>query len=163
MISTYLIYLSIFSFYYITSCINSPFPPNRYALYRAFKYWSDVSGLEFRETAGEADLNIKFAYGDHGDGGGNNFDGKGMILAHAYFPESGDIHFDEAEDWTLRENRGTNLRIVAAHEIGHALGLAHSTEWKSLMAPYYAGYVPEDTFKLHPDDVDGIQYLYGEW
>ncbi|KTF79983.1 hypothetical protein cypCar_00020277 [Cyprinus carpio] len=52
-----------------------------------------------------------------------------------------------------------NLFLVAAHEFGHALGMAHSSDPGSLMYPVYSygkGY------PLSEDDIKGIQSLYGE-
>ena len=80
-------------------------------------------------------------------------------MAHAFFPKDGSTHFDADEDWKFRSNDGTDLEIVAAHEFGHALGLGHSGNQKSLMVPYYIAPIPG--WKLDYDDIRGIQTIYG--
>ena len=57
--------------------------------------------------------------------------------------------------------KGQNLLYVAVHELGHALGLRHSDVEDSIMYPYARGYDPN--LKLFPDDIAGIQSLYGEY
>ncbi|KAK6191523.1 hypothetical protein SNE40_003188 [Patella caerulea] len=133
----------------------------RNVIYGAFQVWSDVTKLTFTEImSGEADIMIQFASRYHQDG--YPFDGKGMILAHAFFPGSGrggDTHFDDDERWTFNSSDGVDLFMVAAHEFGHALGLAHSSEPGALMYPWYQGF--QTKFLLPRDDIEGIQNMYG--
>uniref|UniRef100_S4RAE0 Matrix metallopeptidase 19 n=1 Tax=Petromyzon marinus TaxID=7757 RepID=S4RAE0_PETMA len=126
---------------------------------RAFHEWSRVTPLRFYETptSPKADIHIQFSRLQHGDFA--PFDGPGRVLAHAYFPEDGRAHFDEDEQWSEGTAQGINLHIVATHEFGHLLGLGHSKEQAALMAPFYMGYRPK--FRLHADDIAGIQSLYG--
>lgn len=143
----------------------------RQSVRNAFAYWEAQTDLTFLEvcTAAQADIVILWAAGNHGDG--NNFDGvspPGIVLAHGYFPPptaagamAGDIHFDEDETWTTatRDNNAQpiDLQTVAAHEIGHSLGLDHTSVAGSLMNAVYTG---SHRF-LGSDDANGIRSIYG--
>jgi len=143
----------------------------RQSVRSAFTYWAAQTDLVFLEvcTAAQADIIVLWAAGNHGDG--NNFDGvspPGVVLAHGYFPPptaagamAGDIHFDEDETWTnaVRNNdaQPIDLETVAAHEIGHSLGLNHTTVAGSLMLAVYTG---SHRF-LGSDDIAGVRSIYG--
>ena len=83
-----------------------------------------------------------------------------IILSNIIPDNSGDIHFDDDEKWTLESNIGVNLLQTAAHEIGHSLGLDHSRNEDSIMFAKYRGY--RQALKLHEDDIQGVQDLYGK-
>ena len=130
---------------------------------QAFDDWEKHSGLRFEMAKSKeaAELKIRFDSKDHGDG--YPFDGQGATLAHAFYPVSGNIHFDDDErftdDYTSTSEHYT-LRLVAAHEIGHALGLSHSFEEDSLMFPVYQQFAAN--YNISQDDREGIQTLYGK-
>lgn len=50
---------------------------------------------------------------------------------------------------------------MAAHEIGHSLGLGHSGDQESIMFPYYRGYDPN--LRLGYDDIVAMHMIYGEF
>ncbi|XP_056139446.1 collagenase 3 [Lampris incognitus] len=129
------------------------------AVRNAFNVWAAVTPLTFKKIhKGNADIMISFGRKEHGDH--NPFDGPNGLLAHAYPPGKdigGDTHFDEDELWS-KDSTSYNLFLVASHEFGHALGLAHSSDPGALMYPIYSyarGY------PLAEDDIEGIQALYG--
>ncbi|XP_076969235.1 stromelysin-1-like [Tamandua tetradactyla] len=132
------------------------------AIEKALKVWEEVTPLTFsRVNEGEADIMISFAVKEHGDF--FPFDGPGKVLAHAYPPGPGfygDAHFDDDEQWT-EDKVGVNMFLVAAHELGHSLGLSHSTNTEALMFPVYNPNTDLARFRLSQDDVTGIQSLYG--
>uniref|UniRef100_A0A0N5AE06 ZnMc domain-containing protein n=1 Tax=Syphacia muris TaxID=451379 RepID=A0A0N5AE06_9BILA len=126
--------------------------------------------LTFEEVGSEeeADINILFAEGQHGDS--HPFDGKAganNILAHTFYPKytveslSGDIHLDDAEDWTVSENGfyGTKLENVLLHEIGHSLGLTHSFRKEAVMYPVYNDQ-PVNNMEFDIDDRCALNWIY---
>ncbi|XP_043847201.1 matrilysin [Dromiciops gliroides] len=134
-----------------------------YLVQKALDMWSKASTLTFKKVRrGNADIVIGFARGVHGDF--NPFDGPGGILAHAFAPGEGlggDAHFDNDEQWSDGSRLGINFLFAATHELGHSLGLGHSSDPEAVMYPTYSYKNPED-FGLSEDDIKGIQKLYGK-
>uniref|UniRef100_A0AC34REE7 Peptidase metallopeptidase domain-containing protein n=1 Tax=Panagrolaimus sp. JU765 TaxID=591449 RepID=A0AC34REE7_9BILA len=132
----------------------------RNTLHRAFNLWASVSSLNFQELPDlhntEANINIAFLKRKHGDN--MPFDGPEGIVAHAFYPTLGILHFDADENWTLNQSNGINLYQTAVHEIGHLLGLEHSTDSRSVMYPKHRKY--DVNYNLSDDDVRGIRQLY---
>ena len=133
----------------------------------ALAAWSAVANIQFVQTG---DNGVAFnAPGAIGDIriGAHFLGGSGGTLAHGYYPPpngtsaAGDIHFDSADTWSCRVSGGIDIGIVAAHEIGHAIGLGHEpqppTGVTALMNPFYNAAVPGPI----ADDISGAQNIYG--
>ncbi|KAL3840992.1 hypothetical protein ACJIZ3_025583 [Penstemon smallii] len=133
---------------------------------RAFERWSEVTPLTFTETSSfsSADIRIGFYSGDHNDG--EPFDGVLGTLAHAFAPPVGRFHLDEQENWIIDGDftnasplSAVDLESVAVHEIGHLLGLGHSSVEDAIMYPTISSGTRK--VELSSDDVLGVQELYG--
>ncbi|XP_073017108.1 metalloendoproteinase 3-MMP-like [Primulina eburnea] len=125
---------------------------------RAFNKWASATHFTFSQVQGNqgADLVIGFFRLDHGDG--HEFDGPGGTLAHAFAPTTGRFDYDADEPWVDGMVTGAfDLETVAIHEIGHLLGLGHSSIEGAIMYPS----IPDGVTKnLHEDDIRGIRALY---
>lgn len=122
--------------------------------------------MTFTETTSfsRADITIAFFIGDHGDG--EPFDGVLGTLAHAFAPPVGRFHLDGEENWVINGDfnnaspySAIDLESVAVHEIGHLLGLGHSSVEEAIMYPTISSGVRKVV--LDADDIAGVQELYG--
>jgi hypothetical protein len=156
----------------------------RAALLAAMQAWASVVQISFIEYP-VSDLNDQvdwtFYSGNHcgaepvecGDSD-CAFDGAGGTLAHAMFPpgagslcggtmaetNAGNVHFDEAETWEQNGGNNSNfsMTLIACHEVGHAIGLIHSTGATDVMRATFSG---TDTFNgLSQNDIDNIRLVY---
>ncbi|KAA8548048.1 hypothetical protein F0562_004691 [Nyssa sinensis] len=125
---------------------------------QAFDKWASATHFTFSQIQDytNADLKVAFYRGDHGDG--NPFDGPGGVLAHAFAPTNGRFHYDADEQWSIGPvPNAFDLETVALHEIGHLLGLSHSSVEDAIMYPS----IPSGVTKgLNGDDIQGIKALY---
>ncbi|KAL6994293.1 neutrophil collagenase [Sarracenia purpurea var. burkii] len=129
------------------------------AVQGATNLWASSTHFRFTQTQNwpNSDLKVSFEVGNHGDG--YPFDGPGGVLAHAFAPTDGRCHLDGTEAWVTGAVPGKiDIKTVAAHELGHNLGLGHSSVQAALM---YPSYTPGTIKGLNADDIQGIKALYG--
>ncbi|KAG5081987.1 hypothetical protein JHK84_052025 [Glycine max] len=128
----------------------------RQAMQNALQKWAQVSNFTFTEIGRTpADIVYGFHRGNHGDG--YPFDGPGRVLAHAFSPQDGRLHYDADEQWNSNDGSNVDFETVTLHELGHIFGLGHSNVTGAVMFPTYAGL----RRFLSQDDIDGIRALYG--
>ncbi len=134
----------------------------------AFEEWQEYIPIDFIKVNNVDNAIIKISWEPRSHSCVWDFDGrrlgKGNVVAHAGYPNTasrvfGQIHFDMDEVWSVnpRNDLEIDLQTVALHEIGHVLGLEHSTIEDNVMYEDYVGV----NRRLHNDDIQIIQSVYG--
>ncbi|KAF7135138.1 hypothetical protein RHSIM_Rhsim08G0059900 [Rhododendron simsii] len=127
------------------------------AVAKAFNTWASQTQFRFSQSQNfaSADFKIGFYRGDHGDGA--PFTGPNGALAHSFAPPDGRLHYNGDQSFSVNPIAGSfHLETVALHEVGHLLGLQHSSVQDAIMWPS----IPAATIKgLHAEDIQGINNL----
>jgi len=90
----------------------------------------------------------------------------GGVLAFTETPISDGWRILYYSTWTWQDGPGTvtsniDLQGVACHEIGHSLGLGHSSDPSATMYWALTSGTGTDQRSISSDDSDGVQYVYG--
>lgn len=160
------------TFAFDTGTAQSPGVSAFDAIRAAFSTWAGAIPLNFKEVGAADGPDVQIGWRPASDpdvaGTGNSL--VGGVLAHADFPPGCSVvtnalpkpvHFDDEEHtWVIGAVAGGfDVETVGLHELGHILGLAHSSVPNAVMAPTVA---PNFTKRaLTADDIAGAQSLYG--
>ncbi|NJO70670.1 MAG: matrixin family metalloprotease, partial [Oscillatoriales cyanobacterium RM1_1_9] len=139
------------------------------AIEEAFDLWADYVPLNFVEIRDVGDKTPKNLDAADIRIGHEFLGGRGGTLGRASLTTaSGElattVNFDNADEWALTASGFKfNFLEVAVHEIGHALGLNHESGKPAIMNPSVQNrYSGLGTAFLLPDDINGIQSIYGQ-
>ncbi len=120
----------------------------------AFDAWEDVADINFVESLNDAEISVEMA----------PLPGDTVGLAELTFvnlPETDQfidagLSLDSDEEWAPFGETDLNFYAVAAHEIGHAIGLLHVDDPSQLMNALLTA------SDLGEGDIEGAQEIYGE-
>ncbi len=143
---------------------NAIGPAYQAAVQQAVAQWDDVAGITLVQVADSAAADIRIGFGAFGASAGQIGEtdySYSTGAVQAFIPGVTVRIEDPAERPVggdgLYAGTGTSLAQVVLHEVGHALGLGHSTDPSSVM--YAVAAAANRAFDA--TDLDGIHALYG--
>merc|ERR1719461_2014568 len=129
----------------------------------AIAEWNALNLVKFVEGKDLASADLKIIFSNLSPKNDRAFDGRGGMLAES---TKGHVAFDNSERWlTSADNfvevqggigRRFKLLPVLLHEMGHVVGLEHSTNAFDVMCPYYNG----EKVKLTKGDIEAAEAMY---
>ncbi|TVL92991.1 matrixin family metalloprotease [Streptomyces sp. SAJ15] len=137
------------------------------AVRNAFRTWSAAAPLTFTEVEKGQSPDILIGWRPASD---TDLSMVGGTLAHADFPPGcgvvtdgslpKPVHFDDSEhNWSIGAAVNSfDVETVALHELGHILGLAHTSASGAVMLPMVSSNSTKRA--LTQDDIDGVRSLY---
>lgn len=151
-----------YAFTALTMEVDSSF--QRKAVIAAMNTWSAAAPVTWVER-GNQEVSIAFVPHAHGDGHEFVYG----TLAHAFPPcswvygsfacdaQAGDLHFNnQSYKWGNGNGNSEDIETVALHELGHVLGLDHSSNSQAIMYAVISG----KNRDLSTDDINGIRAIY---
>lgn len=123
----------------------------------AFAEWEDVANVRFKLVPDSSVVDIRIGWA--------NIDGEGGVLGDTTVPSSGPldsviVRLDRDENWFTGGNSPssqTDFLYVATHELGHAIGIGHTTITSALMSEFYNS----DVSGPQADDIAAAEAIYG--
>ncbi|XP_047309554.1 metalloendoproteinase 5-MMP-like [Impatiens glandulifera] len=128
----------------------------------AFNSWQKVTKFNFIKISHRKYPDIQISFTSHHSEDYNRFRQNSETVAYAHLPPGGKLHFRADARWTNgAKAEKMDIETIALHELGHVLGLRHSSDPSAVMWPYAKRGVTKRI--LQHDDIYAINALYNNF